>query len=121
MLFIKQIHATTRPDSVASLESGTAAIDAVTIMAIRLGGACLEVLYANDGELLKQYCVGTMNKLNVEVLEVRDSHRQIWHSPPHSHTHPHTRTRLPMTRRGRVVGTVQVAVFPILGNHRAEL
>ena len=83
MLLIKQIHATTRPDSVASLESGKAAIDATTIMAIRLGGACLEVLYANDGELLKQYMRGCSGALLNEVLGVSDSHRQIM--SPHSH------------------------------------
>ena len=38
----------------AGLEPGKAAIDTATIMAIRLGGARLEVLYANDGELVKQ-------------------------------------------------------------------
>ena len=59
----------------AGLESGKAAIDAATIMAIRLGGACLEVLYANDGELVKHYGA-CCSALSNEVIGVRDSHRQ---------------------------------------------
>ena len=74
----------------AGLESGKDAIDAATIMAIRLGGACLEVLYANDGELLKQYCACSTALYN-EVLGVSDSHRQSCHRPihtPRTHAHP---------------------------------
>ena len=82
----------------ACLESGKAAIDAATIMVIRLGGACLEVLYANDGELLKQYCVGTMGKLIVEVLEVSDSHRQSCHRPTCTRTRTHPFTLAPDRR-----------------------
>ena len=63
---------THRPDSVAGLEPGKAAIDATTIMAIRLGGAILDVLHANDGEVLKQYCIRSV-KLLGEALAVRDS------------------------------------------------
>ena len=63
-----------RPDSVASLEPGKAAIDATTIMGIRLGGAILDVLHANDGEVLKQYCTSVV-KLGGEALAVRDSDR----------------------------------------------
>ena len=69
---------THRPDSVASLEPGKAAIDATTIMAIRLGGAILEVLHANDGEVLKQYCTSVV-KLMGELLAVRASDRQDPH------------------------------------------
>ena len=58
----------------AGLEPGKAAIDATTIMATRLGGAILEVLHANDGEVLKQYCTSGV-KLYAEVLAVRDSER----------------------------------------------
>ena len=99
----------------AGLESGKAAIDATTIMAIRLGGACLEVLYANDGELLKQFCACS-NALYNEVLGVSDSHRQSCHRPIHTpHTRPPTLTGSPMTWRGRVVGTLHVALPPFLG------
>ena len=87
-------YATTRPDSVASLEPGKAAIDAATIMAIRLGGACIDVLYANDGELVKQWgaCI---NKL----YDVSDSEHKLYssthtnHTRTHAHMHPHTRTQ----------------------------
>ena len=48
-----------------------AAIDAAKTMAIRLGGAALDVLYANDGELLKDYCTNCI-KLIEEALEVND-------------------------------------------------
>ena len=63
-----------RPGSVAGLEPGKAAIDATNIMAIRLGGAIRDVLHANDGEVLKQYCLSSV-KLMGEVLAVRDSDR----------------------------------------------
>ena len=65
---------THRPDSVAGLEPGKAAIDATNIMSIRLGDATLDVLHANDGELLKQYC-NSVVKLLGEALAVRDSDR----------------------------------------------
>ena len=58
----------------AGLEPGKAAIDATNIMAVRLGGAMLDVLHANDGEVLKQYCTSSV-KLLGEVLAVRDSDR----------------------------------------------
>ena len=59
----------------AGLEPDKAAIDATNSMSIRLGGAMLDVLYANDGEVLKQYCSRAV-KLLGEVLAVRDSPRR---------------------------------------------
>ena len=115
------VNAITRPDSVAGLESGKAAIDAATIMAIRLGGACLEVLYANDGELLKQYCACS-NALYNEVLGVSDSHRQIIITtalaPAHTHTHPHRIADGTALSCGWHTASRCV---PFLVNHRAEL